>query len=129
MKDPPVNILAGSPRPGGEETAILGSWEENSPGPQKNLPKKSKNWDIFLFPSPNSGKFCPILAISHNWGRKKSKFFGATRHFWSIFDVAPGRAAKNPGRKQISQVPGVGKETGFMARILTGVGYISLFAF
>ena len=28
---------------------------------------------------------------------------------------------KNPGRKQILQVSGVGKETGVVARILTGV--------
>ena len=102
-----------------EETAILGSREEKSPVPQKNLPKKSKNWDIFWFPSPNGVKFCPILAISHNWG-KKTQISGATRHFWTIFDLAPPRVAQNPGRKQIIQVSGVGKETGFVARILTG---------
>ena len=66
----PVNILF----PRGEETAILGSWEENSPGPQKNFPKKSKIWEIFLFPSLRFGKFCPILAILHHWGRKNPKF-------------------------------------------------------
>ena len=45
--------------------------------------------------------------------RKKSENFGASCHFWSIFDVAPGPVAEN-------QVPGAGKETGFMARILKG---------
>ena len=104
----------------GEETAILGSWEESSPGLQKTLPKilKFGTFSCFL---PQMWEILPNFSNFKQLGKEKTQIFSAVRHFWSTFYVAPGRAVKYPGIKRNSQVQGMGEETLFVPRIQRGV--------
>ena len=86
--------------------SYLGKLGRKQPWALKNFPKNSKIWDNFLFP-PQIWEILPNFTVL---GKENPQIIGATRHFWSIFDVAPRRAAKNPGRKQISGYLGWGKK-------------------
>ena len=98
------------PRGGGKKQL---SWEvgkKTALGPKKICPKKSKNLDIFLFPSPNSGKFCPILAISHNWGRKNPKFLALRAIFGQYLTLLPRAPRKIREENRFSRYRGLGKK-------------------
>ena len=44
-------------------------------------------------------------------------------NFWPFTPIFPLAHSRNPGRNRIVKIPGLGKEMGFVARILTGVSF------
>ena len=115
--------------PGGNKTAFWTNGEENSSWPSKKISLNGEKCTCLGFSSPNFPgfflffpDFFPIKAILQLLGRKSQN--------WVIITLSLHRArAKNWGRKQVSLTAGVGKKTGFVARILTGGKWLKMLIF
>ena len=86
------------PPPGGMKQL---SWEvgkKTALDPKKNSLKNLKIWVFSCFFHPNSGKFSPVLAISHNWGRENPKFLGFALFLVNIRGSSLSRREKS-GKK------------------------------